>query len=88
MKAEYVNLDEILNKSYMSDEGELIVHVDDITHLRRRHINKVKTAKWIYNPQTDLSNCSNCNSTCFHDDYGRIETKYCPECGAKMKGVF
>ena len=42
------------------------------------------SAEWIYNPETDLANCSKCGCKCFSDEMGRIETNYCPNCGRKM----
>lgn len=43
-----------------------------------------KTGHWIYKPKTDLSICDKCGSYCPHDKYGRIETDFCPHCGARM----
>lgn len=45
------------------------------------------TAYWKYNPDTDLAECSNCGAHCPHDEIGRVETHYCPRCGAKMEGT-
>lgn len=44
-----------------------------------------KIGRWIYNPKTDLANCSECGGECPHDRYGRIETEDCPHCGAKLR---
>ena len=44
-----------------------------------------RTGYWKYNPDTDLAECSNCGTHCPHDEIGRIETHYCPGCGAKME---
>ena len=46
---------------------------------------KPKTGHWIYDKKSDLSKCSICGAYCPHDELGRIETYYCPNCGAKME---
>lgn len=46
-----------------------------------------RTAYWKYNPDTNLAECSECGASCPHDKIGRIETHYCPGCGAKMEGT-
>lgn len=42
---------------------------------------KQKTGQWISNRHTDTVLCSECKK-CYGD-----ESKFCPNCGAKMRGV-
>lgn len=42
---------------------------------------KQKTGQWISNRHTDTVLCSECKK-CYGD-----ESKFCPNCGAKMEGV-
>lgn len=46
---------------------------------------KPRTGHWVYNSETDLANCSECGCKCAYDNLGRIETPFCPNCGAKME---
>ena len=68
------------NRKYYSDDfiKGFEVGVD------RQYKADQKTGHWIYNPKTDLSNCNNCGFECMHDELGRIETNFCPNCGAMM----
>lgn len=43
-----------------------------------------KNGRWIYDPEIDKPRCSICGGKCVSDNLGWIETKYCPDCGAKM----
>ena len=45
---------------------------------------KQDTGKWIYDQDSDLAVCDHCGSKCPFDNFGRIETDYCPGCGRKM----
>jgi hypothetical protein len=46
-----------------------------------------KTGHWIYDKETDKAVCSECNGFCFADNLGRIETSFCPWCGADMSNA-
>jgi uncharacterized paraquat-inducible protein A len=46
-----------------------------------------KTGHWIYDKETDKAVCSECNVFCFADNLGRIETSFCPWCGADMSNA-
>ena len=35
----------------------------------------------------DKGCCTNCGQRCIGNDYEEWRTKYCPHCGAKMKGT-
>lgn len=76
MKEYIVTLDDSL-KGWKDDEDELI---------RKYGAEERPVGHWIYNPRTDLADCSLCGGSCDHDVYGRIETDFCQTCGARMIG--
>lgn len=59
------------------------LHIDSIPPVTP----KPKTGQWIYDKKTDLATCSKCSAYCPHDKLGRIETNFCPNCGAKMSEI-
>ena len=92
-REEAVNIkDEILRKegsvricNTITIDG--VILIKDVLDIIDKYADDKGTAYWKYNPDTDLAECSKCGTHCPHDEIGRIETHYCPGCGAKMEGT-
>ena len=56
------------------------------------HIHKAPTAEqpqgeWIENPKTFCWKCDNCGNSALYNKMGvQIESQFCPNCGADMRG--